>query len=663
MVEQTLLLSSPKAQPFGLLSNKSVLDFRVGAVAVPDANYSFKHGCWKTVNQYVYVNMFKTEKYRHLMSEMLAHPFDNMLRLREQEDVSIYNDASIKGLRERFRQRAELRDRLYQTRGKQLVHDNKHIIVLLNQLRLQDQQAVYDPKQKKEVPRTEVLQVISGVEDELSINPSLPDLDFVDLKKYAKRTYKDLPLDDEIFLDINHIVPVVKYRVRERIWKEEQNRFKDHLLDVFLDHILEEHYPNVGRSEYTQAKQQQIAKEPRLQVYKDQLYQLYDARGKDYDVIFNRLRFTPDKTRCEMRRNARQIKNKLLATPETETDILGTVLRDMEDLNNLRVPPVMREKIYIQQDDPFLPHYLEDVIIDGKKYASAVHYAYAQMIVNLIKIGELDGLNMFDVNTVALENLVGTYNTIKRDWINHNLKANNEVAIGMKMKQYPTLVHLLLSTGDTRIIWNDKTDPVLGVGSDNNGDNNMGYLLMYVRDAYKNMALENRLISSYGSIAANIWTNSWMMSTAQDLKNTMILLKNPSTSDLEIIYNFDHVNINISPTRDDVQTLYLAGLNDVQISIAFPVIAAMYMPMRNKTEQQLMNDEANAYFNENDYRGRKNDFMEDLEYAITRLTKVYERVELADRVDKRKFVYSILANIQTSNKDDARWNRVYKWSH
>lgn len=636
------MLSSPKAQPFGLLSSKAVVSFNVGSRAVPNPKYSFRHGAWKTVTQYVYVNMFKKDKHRQLMSKHLTpNLFNNMLHLRQQEDVEVYNESVLKGLRERFRQREELRIRLYQTRGKQLVHDNKEILSMLNNLRLQNQQVVFDPKANREVPRSEVLQVISGVEEQVSNDPSFPDdLDFANLRKYAKRySYRELPLNDEIFLNINYIVPIVKYRMRERLWNQELERFKDHLLDVFLDYILEKEYPNLDPSEYAEAKRQQIAKEKRLQVYKDQLYDLYlkGMKGDKDDHILERLRFTPDKALRDMGRSAREINDKLLK------------------------PEAQAEKIYIQPDDPFLPQYIEDVVIDGKRYVSAVHYAYARMIANLIEIGELPGLEKFDVNTVALRDLVGTYNKIKRDWIDHNLKANNEVAIGMKFEQYSTLAHLLLATRGSKIVWNDRSDPVLGVGNDDRGANNTGHLLEYVRNSYRNTALQNRLISSYGSIANNMWTNSWMTSTAQDFKNTMLLLKNPTTADLEAIYSVQGVPGN--PGTDDIQSLHRAGLNDDQIAVAFPVIVAMYIPMRDKTESALMTDEAAAYFTENDYRGKKKELKDDLEQARTRLGRVSELIQLADGVDRQKFVMSILGNKQTNNRADARWSRIYKWSH
>lgn len=637
------MLSSPKAQPFGLLSSKAVVEFKVGPRAVPNPKYSFRHGPWKTVNQYVYVNMFKKDTQRQRMSEMLLspEPFNNMQFLRDQEDMQIYGEASLRGLRERFRQREDLRNRLYQTRGRQLVHDNKEVLSMLNVLR-QRREGVYDPKANREVPREEVLRVISGVEDQLSKDPTSidDDVDFEGLKRYAKRYGRNLPLNDEIFLNINYIVPILKYRMRERLWNQEIERFKDHLLDVILDYTLEEEYPNINPSQYEEAKRQQIAKEKRLDVYKDQLYNLYvkGMKGDMYDHILDRLVFTPDETLKEMGRSASEIDSNLLA------------------------PEEQAEKIYIQPDDPFLPSYIEDVVIDGKRYASAVHFAYARLIANLLDIGELPGLETYDVNTVDLRDMVGTYEDIKGRWIEHNLKANNETAIAMKFEQHPTLAHLLLATGDAKIVWNDKADPVLGA-AEGRGANNTGLLLEYVRDSYRNVALPNRIISSYGSIANNLWTNSWMMSMAQDFKNTMLLLRNPTTENLETIYGVQGVPGAIRPGSDDIQSLHMAGLNDDQIAIAFPVIVAMYIPMRGATEADLMNEKAKEYLATKDYMGNERELNRDFERAADKLARAAELMQLAPGVSTRKFVMSVLGNKQTNSSANARWVRIYKWSH
>jgi predicted NAD-dependent protein-ADP-ribosyltransferase YbiA (DUF1768 family) len=632
MTEQRMMLSSPKAQPFGLLSSRAEVDFIVGSKEVPEAEQSFKHGEWKTVTQYVYVNMFKDLKTRHRMSEMLTNnAFNNLLRIRQEEDSEIYHKEIIKGLRERFKQREQLRIRLFQTRGSQLVCDNKDVVSLLNQLRSLNNDTVFDPKMNREVKRIEVLQVIHGVQGELLKNPHLPDnLDYDDLKRYAKQFgYQDLPINDDIFLNINHIVPVLKFRMRNRIWADEINKFKDHLLDVYLDSILEREYPNLYPSQYGAAKRQQIEKEKRLQVYKDQLYDLY-LKGFKGDE-FHKLQFTPDKALFKMGRSAEEI-NELLLRPAEQTP-----------------------KIIITEDDPFHPHFIEDVNIDGHMFRSAVHYAYFQMISNLMSIGMLPGFN-FDINSFSIQTLFGVFNNIKDDWIKHNLKVNNEIANGSKFDQYPTLIHLLLATRDTEIIWNDRSDPILGIGSDSRGENNTGKLLEFIRNGYRNVTVPTVEIATVGT--KNVWVRFWMTNIAQDLKNTLVLIKKPTTQDLEVIY--DVKPIMKSPSPETRKFLKRAGLDDKQIEIAFPIIIAMSVPMIKKTDQQAVRDEADAYF-DHSYAGRRELFEHDLEVAIKRLKNIAGVIEPDANPDK--FAISILANKQTENKNDVRWSRVFAWSH
>lgn len=636
--ELILKLSNPKSSTFGLLSSQAVVDFNVGSEEVPDA---FKRGTWKTVTQYVYVNMFKKESLRQRMSERLSpDPFLNMVQLREQDDVAIYNRKIFKGLYERFQQNDELRLRLYQTRGSQLVYDNKDILALLNGLRSQNQDVIYDPKTNQEIPRSEVLQVIGGVEDKILKDPFLADdLDYMMLRKYAKRRgYKDLPRNDEIFLNINHIVPILKNRMKDHLLNQDIEKFKVHLLDVFLDDILEEYYPNIHPSLYTEAKRQQIIKEKQVEVYKNQLYDLYVKGGNQYAHIFAKLKFTPDYLIQELERSFDEVEEKLLLPEAAETNL-----------------------IYLQSDDPFLPHYMEDVFIDNRRYASVVHYAYAQMIENLREIGERPGIETFDINMVPLEDLADVYSELRNDWIGYNLKVNNEIATGMKFDQNPTLIHLLLATGQSQIVWNDKTDPVLGVGRDGHGSNFNGGLLEYLREMYRSKEIPDRLISSYDNIADNLWTKMWMMNVAEDYKNTMLLLKHPTTKDLETIYDFE-TTVKHPISDIDKEQLLAAGLTEEQITIAFPLILTLYIKMRDFTESELFKQKAEKYFATFTTGSRRRRPKNDPSAIVDQLEKLSKKFVLADGVDPERFAVSILSKKPTSDIKEVISSRVSRWT-
>jgi predicted NAD-dependent protein-ADP-ribosyltransferase YbiA (DUF1768 family) len=643
MEAQSLQLSSPKNQPFGLLSSKAVVDFEVGVKAFPDPMLRFKHGSWKTVNQFVYINMFKNESHRQRMSEMLGrNQFNNMVSLRQEEDSMIYNASINIGLTKRFLQNKLLLQRLYDTRGKQLIYTDIDILKLLYRLR-QDSTVVFDPKTNKDVPMADVQKVIATVTRRILKDPySVPDnMTYAQLaaKYKLKPVDKPLPPDDDIFININCMVPMIKFRLKEILLQKEIERFKIHLLSVFLDHILKEDYPYLDPLEYDQAKIQQIKKEEKnvVEIYKNQLYDIYvkgDIKGSKIDKILSKLTITPD-------------------------ELLQSMNVDLKELNTRIIQSEPNaQKVYIEANDPFLPHYREDVEIDGKVYNSVTHYAYNMMLNNMLSTGHLPNSTM-NLNEVELKDLITVFNKIRRDWIHHNLKANNESAIGMKFEQNPVLIHLLLATEPARLIWSDHSDPILGIGNDTDrkGENITGLLLEFMRVNYKKMVIIDRKISSFSSISDNLWTLGWLKNIGNDLRNTTLLLREPKTSDLEIIYNVS--SIIMTPKKEDIETLHNVGLNDEQIRIVFPIIAGIYMPMTTKTQNQLLNDEGVKYFKNTDYY--KHDFVVCNENAVKQLGKLADMFQLADGVDKEMFIYSILSGKQTSDKCEIRWERINLW--
>jgi predicted NAD-dependent protein-ADP-ribosyltransferase YbiA (DUF1768 family) len=644
--ENQLILTTPFEQPYGVLSNLAVVDFNVDMRILPGFRYSFKRGPWKTVSQYVYVNMFKNEKYRQEMSQNLApNPFDTMLDLRKKDDIDIYDQAIKTGLQARFRQNEALRNRLYQTRGKQLVYNNKDVLLLLNNLRAPSVQWVYDPKTRKDVPRDSVLEVIMGVHEEVSKNHSLSnDLSFEDLKKYAKSGAasagaKIYPIDHEIFMNINHIVPIVKHKIFSRLLEQEIAKFKTHLLDVYLDSILEKYY-KLHPSQYEEAKRQQIQKEPNLNVYKDQAYNVYiNGLKDDNEYVLTKLRFTPENAIKELQRSAKE-KDKILIKPEEKV-----------------------ESLYIKQNDPFLPHFIEDFQIDSKRYRSVVHYAYACLIENLLAINTVPDLEYFDVNTIALNNLAPTYHTLNQDWIYFTLKENNEIATFAKIYQNPVLAHLLKTLGTTEIIWNDKSDPVLGLGPDNRGANLVGMFLNYLKDKIEinQDNIPDPTISQYKDISANAWTKHWLSTISQELKNIIILIKNPSTKDLLMIIGDEENEIISSaiPSSNDIETMKSSGLTDTEIALTYPIVAYKYKLISSESESRLMQQLAYAFFSNADIPP-KQQYNEIIESNLKMLYEIADKLELAENIDKKTFAISILANKPSNSIDDIRWDQLIK---
>lgn len=603
----SILLSSPKAEPFGLLSNKAIINFTSEGIV------------WKSVSQYIFVNMFKTETLRFKMSEHVdRNPFIMMEALKNEEDNLVYQQEILKGLGIRFSQYPALRARLFETRGKELVYSDSKILSLLNNIRNTSTNTIFDPARGVEVPRKEVVAVIAGVEKEILQNPYLDDnLSYTDLIQYAAQNPQDLPHGDEIFININNIVPILKYRLRQRIWDDEIDKFKSHLLDVYLDYLLETEYPNIDKFDYRKAKNQQIMKEKNIDKYENQLFDLYLT--KEIDILVTRkLQFTPDQRLKEM------------SQKEKEIEVL------------LKTPQIEGEKMYIAENDPFLPGYIEKTVVDFKNYNSVVHYAYFKL---LQIIGMAKDIN---VNSFGLNDLQRMYDNAKQQWMYSQLKLNNETATVAKFKQNEILLHLLKATGNVPLVWNDNSDPILGVGYNNEGENLSGRFLEFLRN--QPIAFGLYIVNNRKYVKNNVWEHWRVITLARDYLNTLKLLNNPKTGDLEIIYNIKGI-YNNEPTEQDIVLLKMAGLNIDEIHLVYPLISTFYQSVMNFSETQVIE----TWVGNNEKITRR----PNIQPVKEKLKAIFAEIDAS--VNENTFIASILANKQTSELNDAKWQRIKYW--
>jgi predicted NAD-dependent protein-ADP-ribosyltransferase YbiA (DUF1768 family) len=613
----SILLSNPNTQPFGLLSNKANVPFITDGIT------------WTSVSSYVYVNMFNNHT-KALMNEQLDdNPFATMQLLKNRDDTLYYEKEILNGLSIRFSQQPRLRARLYETRGKELVYDDPKILSLLNIIR--NKNVIFDPLRGIEVPRKEVLSVIAGVEKKILENPYWPqsedgDPKYENLIQYAIQNPPDLPYSDEIFINVNNIVPILKFRLREKIFTNDIKKFKNHLLDVYLNYLLETEYPKVEKADYRKAKFQQIVKEKNIEKYENQLYDLY-LKNKINNLIASRLEFTPDKNLEEINNEKKDI-DSLLKTPE-----IGDT-----------------PKIYIGAQDPFLPSFPEKVTVNNKTFNTVIHYAYFKLIQRL----ELDHApRKIDVNAIPLNNLQEMYNYEKNIWIKEKLKLNNEIATLAKFKQNEILFHLLQSTLNSELIWNDKGDPILGTNYDNRGENLSGRFLEYLRD--------QRNISNRKFSFQNVWYDNWLIFKSQDYLNTLKLFTStPTLNELELIYKPDtKLPAQAVPSKREIQKMKIAGLTIEDINLVFPLVEVSKEWMKNMSEKQVID----KWVKDNEKMSQK----PNLKLAKNKLKLIYDQInENATpskiKCDETTFIATILAGKPSDNLDEAKWQRIKYWS-
>jgi predicted NAD-dependent protein-ADP-ribosyltransferase YbiA (DUF1768 family) len=644
-MNNTITIASPNAQPFGLLSNDAVASFSIDSKLVPDDKFYFKRGeGWKTVSQYVFINMFKDENLRIKMSERLGHsPFLEMTTMRDAEDLEIYKKSVFIAMKKRFEQDRELKSFLItETRGKQIVHDDKELVKFLNSERELRRGMVYDPKTGREIPMTDVLKTINGVRNKILNDPfSIKDSwDYSQLEKFATNSYIDIPPSDDIFLNVNYIGQIMKYRLRRDLVQRDIVSFKNHLLDVALDVVLEDEYPNVEFSDYPEAKRQQILKESNVELYKEQLYDLYIKGRLRGDKILSRLEFTPD----------------------DNLENIGKSWADLEE--NLLLPKTTQDIYVITPNSPLLPHHPKPVTIDGKTFNSPIYYAYAAMIANLASIGQLpDGFDNLDVNAIPLDSLVAEYNNLKKNWIYNNLKTNNEIATTAKFETHSVLKHLLLATRNFKLVWmGDSSDVVLG-----GDDNATGSFLEFLRFEYFTKGnVPNPLLSTYPSIAANVYTNFLMMAKAENFRNTMSLLYRPTTKTLKMIYGVEEIPpdaFTSKPGEADVESLRRVGLKNDEIELFFPFFLTEYWKFAERPESDIVHTIVNEHFKIVEFYDKNPEaYKLDLDKAKVRLWKMTKRFTLKTKIYGELFSMRVLAGKNTESFLDAKMENVYFWA-
>lgn len=638
-------LFNPLSLPFGALSSKSVVDFTVNSKdSVPRAQ-----GVWQNVTQFVYVNMFADQEQRQKMSESLAVAFPTMLELHTESDSGLFENAVAFGLKRRFEQNKKLLADLRSTANSVLVYPDNNILTTLDQIRF-PKNTIYDNVTNRFVPKDEVASVLAGLEtaltktDRLSASDSSDsvwslddDTPFLELGKFAKRVPDTVFNTDLTGIDINMLVLEAKKRVEDRRFDTELGIFKTGLLNTYLDYILEKEYPYLESSLYNRAKEEQLAKEPvaKVSMYKEQLYNMY-LRGPVGNSEDD------------------QVLSRVGPFPETATYPKLTTFK---------------KSIILEESSPFLPQYQDPVNINGKTYNTVIHYAYYKLLSNLNDIFPLTPDMWFDVNSVNIDSLVKQYAAVKNKWVTYVLRVNNEIAIDAKLRQDPSLAHLLLATGDVELVWNDALDPVLGVGNDGNGENITGQCLMFFR---KTLAIQASNLSNLilgPSMVGNVVTSTWFLATALDYRNTLMLLAKPSYKDLETVYG--QVGIQTRrPDRSETLVLKNAGLTDVHIAAAFPVLLAQFeVEMRGKQIKNVVNFQAEKYFRELQtfatlYSENRKAFLSDLQTAQYVLERVADLLNLAEGVTSTQFVDTVLAGKQVQADDcpAPKWSRVAIWS-
>ncbi len=325
------------------------------------------------------------------------------------------------------------------------------------------------------------------------------------------------------------------------ILRKRQITKKDYIvLDMYCEYTLEKNFPELPREKYKEAIQQQYAKfgwHAKLELAK-KLYDLYEK-----GMISERLSTNIDKVLADVKvPSEKDIR---------EAEAYKVDITRVENINDFPYEKPSGEpiKIYddIHKNDPKLVafsnnDYSKFIKIDENIYPTITHYLYTVLLANLFSIGSIkNAYNYIIANQNAPMNLtrfkdpiviVVEYTKLKELSDIQQIKKLSIIGLDKKF-QDRLLQDVLISTGNDIIIWNDFSDPILGIGPDKTGENLIGTYLMKLRsdmnEKHKNQTFhlltENEITTFlHEDHVLYAWVNMRIMDTCKTidcLKNYM----------------------------------------------------------------------------------------------------------------------------------------------
>lgn len=537
-------LSHGKEQPFGLLANNAETPMLIDNVR------------YTSVTEYVYKSLFVSQEAKDRMR--INQPYPRAMQIKMEDDQSLYISSIVAGMYAKYEQYIEFRNYLKSFGKKRLIfswgneEENRQFHILINNLRDIDGKFFIDEKYGF-VPIEEVNKVIHGVFKDLKRNPFLPTEPFSVLRQTYSQVENPPTIKRSVtqFLEkLDEIIPFLKIKFKNTLFSDELEKFKKHLLDVTLDYVIETYYSYLPRSQNRTAKQQQMSKIGRANVmkYEDDLYDQY-VEGNLSDEITDRLTFEPNIPRSA-NVTAENIEQQMAETEEEEDQ-----------------PPAEEGEVVIPSGSMLYPDYPERIRINDEEYLSVVAYAYAVLFKNSGRALNLAAMR------APLREVVDGYIEYRKQAMSDRILAAHKRAIGVKFSD-KSLQDLLLRTGNADLIWNDPTDPILGMD-----DNVTGKYLVVIRNSIKPFPSP-----SITTPHDNIVTHSFFQYVAEDFSNTLKMLSVHSVKNLETVYGMDvkTINVPVEATRETASIMTDAGITRSDHKIVVKFIALTLNDVRKK---------------------------------------------------------------------------------
>jgi len=356
-------------------------------------------------------------------------------------------------------------------------------------------------------------------------------------------------VDDIVIDSIGNIQLLVEnvYKTELKHYKSVQElKINNIIFNMYVDSIIKTNYPDIKESQYQEVRNEQLSK---LSVNE------YQSTYKRVINLYN-IESLPEPLNTDIKTVVSKIE------VPTDEEIEESEKEEIHELQkNVRfdeenISGTKKNKINYNIFKPWDES--EMLTIEGRQYPSVDHYVYTKLINNLKTVSADEAYKAIKNKTgdfYKLHQVQNVFTNKKKSDLEKRLKENTRKILDEKFKN-PEFKAILLSTGNSFIIWDDESSPVLGIG---NG-NYVGEYLTEIRTKLNNENKYNQAIDIRNLqfiIGEDPFILGWVRNRLTDFLNTLTVVNtdvkksNIKADKVDMIINHIYKHVEVVEISED----------------------------------------------------------------------------------------------------------------
>jgi len=308
---------------------------------------------------------------------------------------------------------------------------------------------------------------------------------------------KGNPFDDEILLAVNNPTRLVQIIRKKNISNLRVFLLRKRLnlvLNMFADYMLSKKYPDLPPSKYEQARKEQFDEAGWREVdkMKNKIYDLY-LEGMLSETLSDSIQEKIDELNIPSEQDVHLVESTdlyLIAGGEKEIGKNEPYIPPSDEFIYVHPFPQDGQDNTYQHLSPIDPTFL--YMVNGRIYPTIDHYILTSLMAIIPDIGSIEKAYPYNLDETVKGPVKDLSNFVRPDVVNERYTKEFNNSYVNRLQKYAKegldtkfndkqFQDVLLWTINDILLWDDRSDPILGTGSDGKGMNFVGKHLTQLR--------------------------------------------------------------------------------------------------------------------------------------------------------------------------------------